>query len=242
MRSTSRFKSQLLALVSAGLLGLALPPAFAADAAVAQQAAPGDIVLPAKPSEMLRAPLSTWKPLLAEISSVLDDKVKQAGALKKEALITLHIQRTVLLQTQGAWAQALDAVHQAQRLQDTESGRRTAGLLNEILARQAQSGGDAAWLRQHLREQLLAAPWGEVGPVIVKLREQLAGMKAEDVEAYVTSKLDASAAFAKNRVDFGFAMQILAMRFQLLEVLPRRDTLVAALDDVIAQRAGASSR
>jgi hypothetical protein len=44
---------------------------------------------------------------------------------------------------------------------------------------------------------------------------------------------------AEHKASLGFVMQLMAMRFQLLEVMPRRDALVAGLDEAIARRSAA---
>lgn len=195
--------------------------------------------LPAKPSEMLRAPLARWKPVLAQA-----DKELQRATAKADdaALVGLHIQRAVLAQAQQAWPAVLESVHKARQRQASEAGRQTAGLLNQVLARQALQKGGSAWLKQHLRDQVLAMPWAEVEPAIHSLRQQLAAMTAEGVQQYVLNKMDTGMAVANNRASLGFVMQLLAARFQLLEVLPRRDVLLAALDEAIAQRSSAAAR
>lgn len=195
--------------------------------------------LSAKPSEMLRAPLARWKPVLAQADKELERATDKAD---KAALVGLHIQRAVLTQAQEAWPAVLESVHKARQQQGNEAGRHTAGLLNEMLARQALKGGDAAWLKQHLRDQVLAMPWADVEPAIRGLRQHLAAMTAESVQQYVVNKMDTGIAMANNRASLGFVLQLLAARFQLLEVLPRRDVLVAALDEAIAQRSAAAER
>ncbi|MDR7271885.1 hypothetical protein J2X20_004553 [Pelomonas saccharophila] len=217
------------------MAAFSVPTAAAAASAVDAMAA---FELPARPSEMLSAPQERWKPVLAQAGKALDE----TPAADKSALMGLHIQRTVLLQAQQAWPEVLEAVQKTRQLQGSEAGRQTAGLLNEVLARQALKGGDAAWLRQHLRDQVLAMPWADVEPAIRALRQQLGIMTAEGVRQFVVSKMDASVTLAQNKASLGFVMQLLALRFQLLEVLPRRDLLIEALDEAIAQHSGAAAR
>ncbi len=192
--------------------------------------------LPAKPSVMLRAPIAIWKPVLAKVAATLDDRSKAIRTLGQPALIELNVQRTVLAQTQREWTKVFDAVGKTRQLQDSPSGRQLAGLLNEVLARQAAKRGDDAWLQRHLRDQVLAMPWADVEAPIRTLRQQLAQMNAEAIEAHVNSKLDVSAGVAENKANLSFVMQLLAMRFQLLEVVPHRDALIAGLDEAIAKR------
>jgi hypothetical protein len=90
-----------------------------------------------------------------------------------------------------------------------------------------------------VRKRVLAMPWGEVEASVRTLGAQLAAMKAEDVENFAVRRLDLSAEMTHRQVDLSFVMQLIGMRFQLLEVLPRRDALLAGLDQAIAERDGA---
>lgn len=232
-----RWTARLLAPVTCTLIVMAgLAPARAATAPTATEAKLPSYALPAKPSELLRAPEATWAPLMAELAAAMDERAKALDLLSKPALIEFQTQRTVFAQARKDWPAVFDAVRKARDLQESESGRHMAGLLNEVLARQAQSGGDAAALTRLLRDQVLAMPWGAVAPAAKTLRDQLAGMKVEAVENFVVNRLDLSASVSENKATVGFLIQLLAMRFQVLEVLPRRDALVAALDEAIAQR------
>jgi hypothetical protein len=237
----SRWAAHLLAPLSAALMAVVAAPASAAMTQAGTEAPQASFVLPAKPSEMLRAPAATWKPLLVKVGAALDERGKAVLLLGKPALIELNVQRTVFAQSQRAWPAVFDAVKKTRQLQDGEAGRQTAGLLNEVLARQAANRGDAAWLQRHLRDQVLAMRWTEVEPTIRTLRQQLASMKADAIETYVINKLDLSANVAENKASLGFVMQLLAMRFQLQEVMPRQDALVAGLDEAIAQRGSAAA-
>lgn len=229
-----------LALFTAATLALAAAaPAGAAETPAGSEAAQSRFKLPAKPSEMLRAPQATWEPLLKQVAAVLDEPADAADAPAKPAQIERHIQRAVLAQARQDWPAVLESVRKARQLQDSESGRQTAGLLNEVLARQALAGGDAAWLQRHVRDQVLAMPWSDVEPTIRTLREQLVAAKAEAIEAFVKGRLDLAAGIGSNFGAAGFIVQLLALRFQLLEVMPRRDALVAGLDEALAQRGGA---
>lgn len=235
-------RSSALALFCAAISTLsaaasaAAGPASAVSALASTEAAQPAIALPDKPSEMLRAPLSAWEPVFKQAAAILDERAARADTLGQPSLIELYIYRTVLSQAQQAWPAVLDGVRQTRQLQDSETGRQTAGLLNEVLARQALEGGDAAWLQRALRDQVLAMPWAAVGPTIRMLRDQLAASKAEAIEAFVVNRLDLAAKVSTNSGTVGFVMQLLGARFQLLEVMPRRDALVAGLDEAIAQR------
>jgi hypothetical protein len=232
-----RWAMRVLAPVSAAVLACALSAhAAAATAPVSAEAKVQSYLIPQKPSNLLRASEAIWKPLLAEAAAALDERAKASSQLTKATLIELHVQRTVLSQAQHAWPAVLEAVEKTRQLQDGESGRRTAGLLNEVLARQALTGGDAAWLQKQLRDQVLAMPWAEVEQTIRALRQQVAQMKSEAIEAYVGNKMDFAASAAENKANLGFVMQLLALRFQLLEVMPRQQALLAGLDEAIAQR------
>lgn len=208
----------------------------AASAPLSTEPAQPAIALPAKPSEMLRAPLSTWEPVFKRATAILDERAERADTMGQPSLIELHLYRTVLSQAQQAWPAVLEGVSKTRQLQDSESGRQTAGLLNEVLARQAVEGGDAAWLQRALRDQVLAMPWAAVEPTIRTLRDQLAASKPEAIETFVVNRLDLAAKVSSNSGSVGFVMQLLGARFQLFEVMPRRDALVAGLDEAIAQR------
>jgi len=230
--------TRLLAALSCGLL--AAGTLYAADvpsAALAPAAA--GVQLPAKPSELVRAPLAAWEPVLLQVGAVLEERAHQADALSRAEKIELGIQRLMLAQTRRSHAQVLAALEQARGLQESEAGRQTAGLLNEMLARQALQHGDSAWLKQALKARVLAMPWAEVEPAIRTLRNQMASMQEAGVDTYIANKLDLSASVATNRVSLGFVMQLMGLRFQLLEVLPQRAALLVALDEAIAQRSDA---
>jgi hypothetical protein len=245
-RSTTRNRPaaflarKVAALLSCTLIAATVAVPVSAIAAEPAAESPVPFELPAKPSEMLRAPLDRWKAVLTQADKALERAM--ADVDKPAAGAGLHIQRTVLSQAQEAWPEVLEAVHKARQQQSSEAGRQTAGLLNEVLARQALKGGDAAWLKQELRDQVLSMPWTDVEPAIRGLRQQLVMMTAEGVQQFVVDKMDTATALVQNRVSLGFIMQLLALRFQLLEVLPRRDVLVAALDEAIAQRSVAVAR
>lgn len=235
-RSTP-WTARLLAPACCALIALAGPsPARAAAAPAATEAPQPSFVLPAKPSELLRAPETTWAPLMASVGAAMDERAKALDLLSKPAMIEFQTQRTVFAQARKDWPAVLQAVQKTRELQESESGRHMAGLLNDVLARHAQAGGDAAALTRLLRDQVLAMPWSAVEPAVVTLRDQLAGMKVEAVERFVVNRLDLSASVSDNKATVGFLIQLLAMRFQVLEVLPQRDALVAALDDAISQR------
>lgn len=218
------------------IAALAAPASAAAAAPAVDTKAPFE--LPAKPSEMLSAPHDRWEPVLAHV----DKALSEVTAADKASQVGLHIQRTVLAQARQEWPAVLEAVEQTRQQQGSEAGRRTAGLLNEVLARQALQGGDAGGLKQLLLDQVLAMPWADVEPAIRALRQQLATMTADGVHQFVVSKMDTAVALTQNKASLGFVMQLLALRFQLLEVLPRRDLLLAALDEAIAQRGTAAAR
>lgn len=224
------------ALVAALVSVTVVCPAAAAATQPVAEAPQAIFVLPARPSELLRAPESSWKPLLAQVNAALDERSGAADLLGKPALVELNIQRTVVAQMQRDWKLVLDGVGKSRQLQDSEPGRQTAGLLNEVLALQAISGGDAAWLQQHVREQVLSMRWEEVEPTVRALRQQLALAKPEAIESFVANKLDLSASAAENKATLGFVVQLMAMRFQLLEVMPRQAALIAGLDAAIAER------
>lgn len=241
LSSRLRWTTCLFAPLSAVVLALATgAPVHAATSKTVTEAPQPSFVLPVKPSEMLRAPVALWKPVLAKLDAALDQRDKATDLLGKPALIELNVRRTVLSQMQQDWPAVFEAVKKTRQLQASESARQTAGLLNEVLARQAVSGGDAVWLQRHLRDQVLAMPWTEVESTIRNLRQQLVLMKSESIEGYVVNKLDLSAGVTENRASLGFVMQVLAMRFQLLEVMPRQNALIAGLDEAIAQRSPAA--
>jgi hypothetical protein len=234
--SLSSINSGLLALLFAGVF--AFVPAKAADSAPVATAAPTRVglVLPARPSVLLRAPLLEWEPLLKDVGVAIEERTKQVATLTRAEQIELSIHRLMLAQTRQARPQVLEALEQARRLQESESGRQTAGLLNEMLAHRAIQKGDSAWLKQALKARVLAMPWAEVEPSIRLLRDQVASMQSEGVETYAQAKLDVGASMSKNEVTMGFVMQLMGLRFQLLEVLPQRAALLVALDEAIAER------
>ena len=230
----------LAALLVTTVIAISAGPVAAAPAEpVATAVAEAPIRLPAKPSELLRAPQATWEPILAEAARALDARAARGAQLDKAAQVELAIQRTVLSQARLRWTEVHESIKQARQLQPSESGRQTAGLLNEVLALQAEQGGDAVWLQNRLRDQVLAMPWAEVEGMVRMLRTQLAAARVEGIEAFVGNRLDIAASVSNNDVSLGFVIQLLGTRFQLLEVMPRRDALVAGLDAAIAQRSEA---
>ena len=72
------------------------------------------------------------------------------------------------------------------------------------------------------------------------MRAQLAAAQVKDIEAFVSNKLDVAASVSKSAASVGFVIQLLSIRFQLLEVMPRRDALLAALDEAIAKQGAAA--
>lgn len=235
-------RSSALTLLSAAMLVFAAAsPANAADAPPRSEAPQSGITLLAKPSEMLRAPPLMWEPVLKQISAAVADEGRQVDSLSKPAQIELAIHQTVLAQAKRDWPGVFAGVKRTRQLQDSESGRQTAGLLNEVLARQVVDKGDAAWLQRHLRDRVLAMPWADVEPSIRMLRDQLAGAQVEAIDAFVTKRMDLNAGMTRNNGSLGFVMQLLGVRFQLLEVMPRRDALLAGLDEAIAQRGVAAA-
>ena len=234
-RPWAKGMAALLSLMLAGPAVMTPTPVHAA-ASVADAATPFE--LPAKTSEMLVAPLDRWKPLLVQADKILGE----LAAADNAALAGIHVQRTVLFQAQEAWPEVLDAIAKTRQTQSSEAGRQTAGLLNEVLAKQALGRGDSAWLKRQLRDQVLAMSWADVEPSIRTLRQQLAGMTAEGVRRFVVNKMDTAVSVAQNRSSLGFVVQLLALRFQLSEVLPRRDLLVEALDEAIATRSAGAAR
>lgn len=239
----SSWTARLLAPLCAAALAMSMPAlANVTTRPVTVTEAPQpSYLLPAKPSVMLRAPMALWKPVLTKVGATLDERSKALRTLGTPALIELNVQRTVLAQTQQDWPKVFEAVAKTRQLQDSPSGRQLAGLLNEVLARQAAKRADDAWLQRHLRDQVLAMRWAEVETPIRTLRQQLTQMNAEAIEAHVNSKLDVSAGVAENKASLSFVMQLLAMRFQLLEVVPHRDALIAGLDEAIARRSPAAA-
>lgn len=228
--------------LAAGMALLGTAPVLAVEATqpATPAASPAVVVagtqLPAAPSELLRASRETWAPVLAWAALQLDARAAQLASLPKSAQIEYHIHRTVLAQARQDWQGALEGVRQARQLQESTAGRHTAGLLNELLARQALANGDAAWLRRQVRDRVLEMPWADVESTVRTLREQLASVKEDAPLSFAKSRLDVSAAVTSNNVDLGFLMQLLGMRFQLLDVMPNRDAIVAGLDEVLSQR------
>lgn len=198
--------------------------------------AQAQIRLPDKPSVLLEAPPSAWEALLQQVDTALAGRVAAADTLTRAELRELRIQQALLAQVRGEWGLVRAPVERARRLQDAESGRHMAGLLNELLAEQQLRRADGRWLSTALRERLLAMPWAEVGPVVRSMREQLAAMKAEDMRRVAQSRWDLSASFAQNNASLGFAMQLVGLRVQLLQVLPQRDALVQGLDEALRLR------
>lgn len=78
------FKSVLLSLLSASLLAMAAPLAKAEDLLALKPVAQPDFVLPAKPSQMLRAPLLKWQPVRSQVAA-LDGRVDVIAQRSKPA-------------------------------------------------------------------------------------------------------------------------------------------------------------
>lgn len=215
------FKSLLLAV----WLALALPTGAQAALKLTQ-----------KPSELLQASMQTWKPLLDQVQAVLDERETHGDALSRAEWRELRIHQALLAQARGDWALVKAPIERARRLQDQESGRHLAGLLNELLAEQQWRRADSRWLRRTLHERVRAMPWSEVELGVRTLREQLSTMRAEAVVQHVSSRLDLSAGMAKGSVSLGFAMQLIGLRVQLLQVIPQREALLQGLDDALRER------
>jgi hypothetical protein len=223
---------------SAALAQTASSPADAASAPTSPAAAPLSVELPSRPSDMLVAPIEVWRPVLRTLSEYLDERQRGVSSLTISEQVELHIHRALVFQSQQDWGAALQSIAQARALQTNESGRHLAGLLNELLARQAQLGGSAASLRHLTRERVLAMPWNQVEPGLLALREQLVAMEADAVKRYVAARMDLSADVSKRKVSLGFALQLLAVRFQLQQVIPQRSALLVGLDDALRVRSG----
>ncbi|MDR7334695.1 hypothetical protein [Roseateles asaccharophilus] len=219
-----------LGLVCMLSLGAALSqPADATETAAS-------VLLPKKPSELLVASDATWKPVLAVVHPLLEAKRAEWAQLTASQKIEWHIHQAVLAQSEGRWQAALDAVRAARDLQSSESGRQSAGLLNELLAQHALAGGDEADLRRRTATAVLAMNWAEVATAIQGIRQALATMDGRAVEALVANRMDASTTFTKGQANLAFVMQLLAARFQVQQVLPHRAALLMGLDDAIARR------
>lgn len=224
--------SSMLALASAAAYPLSEPQADRAPSGLSFSG----MQLPMRTTELIRAPQATWQPLLDEVKTQLDQQATSVPTMARPARIEYQIRRALLAQMLGQWANAIEAVTNARQLQEGENGREMAGLLNELLARHAQQGGGPAELTALVRDRLLAMPWPVVASTVRTLRDQLQAMKPEDVDGFVTRHLDMSAELTKRHVDLAFVMQLIGLRFQLLEVIPRRDALIAGIDAAIAVR------
>ena len=156
--------------------------------------------------------------------------------MDRDAQIQLRIYQALLAQAMGQWDRVAAPVERARRLQFGHPGRHVAGLLNELLAEQQRHRHGDAWLQRAIRDRVLAMPWDEVGPVIVQLRQQLQAMQGPGVRQFVASRLDLSANISKGQASLGFVLQLMGAQFQLHQVLPRREALVAGLNEAMAQR------
>lgn len=231
------------------LVWAAWVPAHAADPAAsastltpvpasapAPAAAPESVRLPRSPSEMLDAPTRDWAPVHAWVAQQLQAQEAGVGTMDRDAQIQLRIYQALLAQAMGQWDRVAAPVERARRLQFGHPGRHVAGLLNELLAEQQRHRHSDAWLQGAIRDRVLAMPWDEVGPVIVQLRQQLQAMQGPGVRQFVAARLDLSANISKGQASLGFVLQLMGAQFQLHQVLPRREALVAGLNEAMAQR------
>lgn len=214
-------------------LGLSLFLALCGTSASAQQL-PAHVQLPAPPSVLLTAPLSVWRPLLARLDEWLALQAEKVE--KPEVQMQLLVQRTLVAQARGDWGGALTSLRAARLRQTSLVGRHTSGLLNELLALQAQGQHDAAWLRNETRAAVLAMPWQDVESSIRGFRQALVTMESDGVHRYVAGKMDVASGLTKGNVDPGFALQLLGLRFQLEQLLPQRPALILGLDEAIRER------
>jgi hypothetical protein len=237
-------------LLSCGAGPLRRPLSLLACAATLLCAAPGAAVavevadaiqLAGKPSAWLVASDEAWRVPLAAAQPLHEARRAQWASLNTSQQIEWHIHAAVLAQAQGRWQAVLEAVQAARALQPSVAGRQTAGLLNELLARQALMRGDEAALRRLTRDTVLAMPWSEVESSILGIRQALASMERQGVQNFVESRMDLSIGITKGQVTLPFLMQLLGARFQLQQVLPHRAALLTGLDDAIRQRSAADT-
>lgn len=198
----------------------------------------GQIELKSRPSELLVAPAAAWNPVLATVQSRLEARGQQEATFSAGEKVELLVYRTALAQARSDWKAVLQYTQAIRELQTGESGRRTAGLLNELLARQALEKADDAWLRESTRRQVAAMPWDEVAPAIHAIRKALAEMQPEAVQQFVASQMDLSTSMTKGQANLPFVMQLLGARYQLQQVIPHRAALLVGLDDAIREREG----
>ncbi|MFG6468677.1 hypothetical protein [Roseateles sp. BYS87W] len=232
-------RQALLALSLSTLVALAAVGASSPAAAAPVSDNLAVIALAGKPSEWLVASDEAWKAPLAAARPLMDARRANWATLKPAEQIEWHIHSAVLAQAEGRWKDVLASVDAARALQPSPAGRQTAGLLNELLARQALARGDEAALRQLTRDTVLAMNWSEVEPAIQSIRQALSTMERQGVQNYVESRMDLTVGITKGQVTVPFLMQLLGARFQVQQVLPHRAALMLGLDDALRQRAAA---
>lgn len=218
-------RQTLLALMATSGLWCA-PRAFAAGVE--------PLVLPATPSELLHAPASVWAPLLARLGTDLEAQLANPAERTTGQQSELYIHMVLVTQAQERWPQVRSWAERARRLQSTPASKLAAGVLNELVADAQAKRLSAPAVQLATRERFAALPWDVVGAMLRGMQVQLKSMSAEQVETYVAQRQDLAASIAKGQVSLGFAMQLVSLRVQLLQVLPLRDALVAGLAEVIA--------
>lgn len=217
----------------AGLLALAL----AAGGASAQEATPAvpGYQLDMAASATLQWPLERWQLSAQDIERDLRAELESDAPMKDAQRRERYSWMAQLAQLRGDWPAARDWWRKARALHESELGRQTAGLLNELLVEQQLAQQDEAALSKSVYERFATLPWTLVEGVVRNLRKGIAGLSAESTEAFLTRRVDVSTAFTKGRVNQALYMQILGARLQLAQVLPHREALLAGLDGLLAE-------
>lgn len=205
----------------------------AAFAPTARAQAPA-LNFPGVPSQMLDADVREWIPFLAALQLQIATELAAPEGVPQATFRSHQIALALIAQVRGAWNLVRAPIERARRAQDTESGRLTAGLVNELLAEQQVMKRDGHWLANQVSRRFGALPWSVTEAAVRALHEQLQSATPEGVRNYVKNRLDLSVAFAKGSVSLGLGVQLVGLRVNVQQILPQREHLVAGLQRVLA--------
>jgi hypothetical protein len=189
------------------------------------------------PSDLVIAPLAELLPLAEQLDKDIASDLAAFDIEDKAVLRGMLSTRATLAMLRGQWAEVPKFMAQVRELQDKPGSRATSGVVAEAVAQSKVAGGDAAAQSKQIAHALIkrysAMNWVDVQDNIKAAKGQFELANSALIVPSLRENADPVAKNSNMVVPAGLVSGILGARVQMDVMNPHKDTVVAALTQVI---------
>jgi subtilisin family serine protease len=189
------------------------------------------------PSELVIAPSAELLPLAEQLDKDIASDLAAFDIEDKAVLRGMLSTRATLAMLRGQWAEVPKFMAQVRELQDKPGSRATSGVVAEAVAQSKVAGGDAAAQSKQIADTLIkrysGMNWVDVQDNIKATKGQFELANSALIVPSLRENADPVAKNSNMAVPAGLVSGILGARVQMDVMNPHKDTVVAALTQVI---------